>query len=139
MKEIKTYIDRPVVTGHPTPGAGSHAPGDCLPPPFRPRKPRADFVMGISMPWLEQVATLNPIDFKVAVCVWWQGGYNKFSGFICSESRRSRLGINRWSYHRSLKLLEAKGLVTIERKPHACWVLSIPERWWVKRKVKTDY
>ena len=132
MKEIKTYIDSPVVTGHPPSGAGSHAPGACLPPPFRPRKPRADFVMGISMPWLEQVATLNPIDFKVAVCVWWQGGYNKFTEFICSESRRKRLAINRWSYHRSLKRLEAKGLVTIERKPHACWVLSIPERWWVK-------
>lgn len=84
------------------------------------------------MPWLEQVATLNPIDFKVAVCVWWQGGYNKFTEFICSESRRKRLAINRWAYHRSLKRLEAKGLVTIERKSHACWVLSIPERWWVK-------
>jgi DNA-binding MarR family transcriptional regulator len=81
------------------------------------------------MPWLEQVATLNPIDFKVAVCIWWQGGYNKFSGFICSGVRRRRLGINRWSFHRSLKRLEANGLVAVERKPHACPIISIPEHW----------
>ncbi len=129
MKEIKTYIDRPVVTGPPPTSAGSPTPGDILSPSPKLAKPRADFVMGISMPWLEQVATLNPIDFKVAVCIWWQGGYNKFSGFICSGVRRRRLGINRWSFHRSLKRLEANGLVTVERKPHACPIISIPEHW----------
>ena len=132
MKEIKTNTDRPVVANSPAASAGSHAKGDCLPPSRPPQKPRADFVMAISTPWLEEVAQLNPIDFKVAVCIWWQGGYNKFTHFICSGVRKRRFAINRWSYHRSLKRLEAKGLVTIEKKPHACWVLSIPERWWVK-------
>ena len=131
MKEIKTYIDRPVVTGRPTSGAESHTFGGSPSLAFEHTKPRGDFVMRISMPWLEQVATLRPIDFKVAVCIWWQGGYNNFRGFTCSNVRRERLGINRWSFGRSLKRLETKGLVNVEWKRHACAIISIPKQWLV--------
>jgi hypothetical protein len=78
---------------------------------------RERFLKGpIPWPWLEAAAGLPGKALHLALCLWQQAGWRRRRTVkLCLT--RVGLGVSEYAGRRALRLLEAAGLVSVERQP----------------------
>jgi len=95
-------------------------------------RPREKFLKGpIPRPWLVRAARLPGKSLHVAVGLWFWAGIRRTDTVKLSTAFMETLGVGRHSVYRALRVLEAVGLITVER--HAgrlpvVTLLSVPEK-----------
>jgi DNA-binding transcriptional ArsR family regulator len=89
---------------------------------------RGQFLRGpISMTWLEKAAKLPGRALHVALAIRHQSALERSSKVALSNKHCVGLGVDRDAKRRALTVLEAAGLVILERKPGRNPVVTIVE------------
>ena len=81
-----------------------------------PRLRRGRFLKGpVALEWLRTAGKLPGKALHVGVVIWYLSGLQSSRRLVLSQKEMLQFGVDRYARHRALRLLEAAGLVGVER------------------------
>jgi len=76
------------------------------------------FIRAIPFVWISRAADLRESALRVALLLWWQAGLQRRSHDLTLPTEALRkFHVKRLAYYRTLRALEAAGLITVDRQP----------------------
>ena len=101
---------------------------ECNPTQPPRHRPGDEFLKGpVPLAWLHRAAKLPGKALAVGVAVWFKAGATRSREVRLSGQLLSRFGLNRHSAQRGLAALEAERLVSVERHPGRCSVVTLKD------------
>jgi hypothetical protein len=87
---------------------------------------RREYIRGpLPLAWMARAAGLPGRSLAVALAIWFRRGVERSATFPLYPSALRRMHVSRWSGYRALAALEEAGLVSVERQPGRCPVVTI--------------